>query len=1123
MVAGAGAGKTRTLVDRCLAWIKQGGSVDQMLMVTFTLAAAAEMRQRLRAGLESAGLPSERLAEQSALLDTAHICTLHSFCFRVVSEHFYELGLDPQLKILPEEESRLLASQTLDALFEEIYQSREPAALEIQQLILAQGADGDRPVRELIGRIHRYAQTLRNAAEWMTAQRARFESTGPAEWQAWLMKELQQWRAHWRTALLRQPAQNVIAAACRAHLDNLPEPPSRAGYARALAAILDADKLAWPRPKARYRDPIKEIFEEAEFLHSVCAVAKQDPLAEDWDWARASMLALLDAAERFTRAFAEAKRQAGGIDFNDLEQFTLQLLWERGRPSAVARQWRKILHLVFVDEFQDINGAQEAIIEALARDGAEANRFLVGDVKQSIYRFRLADPGIFIRYKEQWSAAAGAAVLGLSENFRSHESILDFVNTVFTALMREEAGGLSYSPAEHLQFGAAEQRPGLAAASAAVPPVEWHLHACGKTEECEDDEADSASNAEKEARLVGRRLIELRAEAEWSDMVILLRSPRAKTEAYVKEFNRLGIPLAASRGGFYDALEITDLVSILQVLDNPLQDLPLLAVLRSSLGGFTPADLATVRAAHPRGRFWTAVADWPKASTAGELANKTALFLQRFRRWRRLARNAGVGPCLEHILDETCHRERLLAQDRGPHRQANVERFLQMARQFDTVRGESLSRFVRLIQAQQESEAMAESAAPPPSGAVRLMSIHQSKGLEFPIVVLADLAKRFNLSDLNARIILDEKFGLSPQIRPPDLARYYPSLPWWLARRRQRRELLGEEMRLLYVAMTRAMRRLILCATVPQKQIEEKWPARAAEGVGAAEILAAGSCMDWLGPWLKSQPDPTPLFRCIVYRDDHPALAKPEAPAPESTRDPEFHDISAETQRQMAWKYPARIETRQAAKLSVSRLRRQITGEEGEAALFFRFDAAPPAGRLSAAEIGSAHHLFLQRLDLQKALDVGVLAAEAERLRQEGILTQEQAEALDLTGLAAFWASPLGGQLLRHAASIRRELAFTARFSGADLARAGSTGFQAAAEDEFVIVQGAIDIGVFLPGEIWLVDLKTDHFAAAELNEKIELYRPQLALYADAISRIHQRPVTQRWLHFLSRRHTAAV
>jgi ATP-dependent helicase/nuclease subunit A len=1138
VVAGAGAGKTRTLVERCLAWLldeQNQGSVDEILMVTFTQAAAAEMRKRLRDGLEKAQTTSPRLAEQVALLETAHICTLHSFCFELIRQHFYELGLDPQLTVMSNEESHVLARRTLDGVLEMVYDSIQPADLAIQRLIQATGGDWDQPIRDLIRRLHQYAQTLRDPASWFAAQEAGFRTQEPEQWRVWLMQELKHWRAHWLPLLQHQPAANKNAGRCASALYALGDNPARDQYAAALALIVETDQ-SWPRPKAQWRDPIKDFFDEADFLQSICALSGEtDPLAEDWNWTRPSMLALLDATRRFGAAFAQAKRNAGSIDFQDLEQFSLRLLWDKEKPSAIARQWRRKLRLIFVDEFQDINGAQEAIILALAREEDQANRFLVGDVKQSIYRFRLADPRIFVEYRSGWGAGgASGQVLNLSQNFRSHEGILDFVNALFAPLMRESIGGVDYNHEAHLRFGGREHRASMSSATSIRAPVELLLRRLG--ESGEDD--DSATDAEKEARLAGRRLLELHSEpacpTPWSDIVILLRAPRNKTAAYVKEFSRLGIPLAAARGGFFDSAEVRDLLALLQLLDNPVQDLPLLGVLRSPLVGMTASELAAIRIAQPQGRFWSALVDWQRAEArktpVSASAEKAGRFLQRFRLWRRQARQEAVAPCLENVIDETHYADWLLTQERGEQRRANLERLLQMARQFDASRGESLPRFLRFVEAQQESEEETE-PAPLATDAVRLMSIHQSKGLEFPVVVVADLGKRFHWGDLRAEIILDEEYRLCPRVRSPEGVQTWPSLPFWLARRRQKRELLGEEMRLLYVALTRAEHRLILAGTASRKSIEEKWPKRAQAGAEAAEILASASYLDWLGSWPPGAANlensgHNAFFNWTVFDDDHPWLASAgEATAEVAGMATEL-DLSLQARDRLDWRYPFRGDTAISAKAAVSDLRREMAEtdvEEARPVFIMDNSSRTPDGTLTAAEIGSAHHKFLEQVALDRAHTMEGLREEAARLCREHLLTPDQCASLDLEALAAFWQSAPGHQLLGQLPALRRELAFTARLDASELARLGAAEFGDASANEFVVVQGVIDLVAILPEEIWLLDFKTDHFPERELNEKIKLYRPQIELYAAAISRIHRRPVTRRWLHFLAHRHTASV
>lgn len=1131
VVAGAGAGKTQTVVDRCLAWLldeKNDASIDQVLMVTFTNAAAAEMRRRLRLNLDAAAnLPEARRAEQLALLDTAHICTLHSFCLHLVGRHFYELGLDGGARILPEERAALLARESMDRVLERAYAGDTAEALAIQQFIQSQGGDWDAPARELILQLHHYTQTLRDPAGWRAAQRAAFETDEPGQWRKWLMEELPQWRKGWMAVLQAQAPVNSKAAECARILSNLSEKSGRSDYAVALGALLQADGGPWPKPKTPAREPIKKMFEEAAFLRSVCAVEKTDPLAEDWQWARRPMLALLDLARQFDAEFLEAKRREGALDYHDLEQFTLRLLWKDGCPSEIARQWRKKFRLIFVDEYQDINQAQEAIIQALGREGPDSNRFLVGDVKQSIYGFRLADPGIFLRYHEEWESGRHSKVIPLTDNFRSHEGILNFVNGLFAGFMQKETGGVNYNEAAYLRFGNPEGRAHLAS-NEGSPPVELLLR-CPDLED-DDDETESLSDMEKEARMVCRRLINLKRESQeyrWSDMVILLRSPKNKVEAYAKEFGKAAIPLLAARGGFYESLEVRDLLNLLHVLDNPLQDLPLLGVLRSPLVGLTAEELAKIRlVSGGRERFWLALEQWHRSAKGRDVQyQKVDRFRGCYEKWRGMARHSSVSLCLEQIIDETHYDEWLGAQERGAQRRANVERLLNMAREFDVYDGESLYRFLRFVEAQQENEAAIEPAAAPVSDAVRLMSIHQSKGLEFPVVVVADLGKRFNFTDSGGRIILDEEFGLCPHIHPPEKPQFYPSLPHWLAQRRQRKKTLGEEMRLLYVAMTRAERRLILAGTARKSSLEKKWPERALQPPVARDILAAQSYLDWIGPWLARLAGPEALrasgqHSWLTWTVECGGGAA--AVSSERSDKPDSADVSDQQLQRLQWNYRFENETAQPAKTSVTNIRRQIADEsDGEAVPLF--PTARREGSLSAAEIGRAHHTFLQWFSLGAPPTLLGFKAEAARLAREKLLSPREVDCLDLDALVSFWDSKIGWELSRQANCLQRELEFTARFGAVELRDLGCARFVDIGEEEFVVVQGVVDLAVVLPGQIWLLDFKTDQFAAADLDAKIADYRPQILLYAKALERIYNRPVKKSWLHFLGTRRTIAA
>ena len=1212
VMAGAGTGKTQTLIARCLDCLERDGAgMDELLVVTFTEAAAAEMRQRLRKSLEEkivAQPDDARWQEQLARFDLAHIGTLHSFCLKLIREHFYQLGLDPQLAILDEGEARQLANETLEEQFQSHYEGGDEFSLAVQNLIQIHGGGRDEKIRALILHLHHYSQTRPDSAGWLAEQIQKFSAAEPTDWRRWLLMAIEDWRDEWLPVLENLKSGNEKAVELADIFFRLggagvaPDFSSHEGVRRdaghnrpeacstnisretataILEKIISADGN-WPaKRKTILRKPLEELFDEAKFLLSLAAVKNGgDPLAEDWTWIRGQMETLLRLAREFAEQFAGRKRADGALDFHDLEQFALKLLWDfsADKPSAVAETWRAKLKFVFVDEYQDINAAQDKIIQALSRESAGSNRFLVGDVKQSIYRFRLADPKIFRDYAQSWQGETGETI-PLSENFRSRESLLNFVNSVFRLVMREEIGGVNYGAEAELKFGSPQTRGGLSAAKGVVPRAELLLRfktGRGEGREDQDGELAGLDDTQREARLVAGRLKQLVADGhqiidggklravEWRDIAVLLRSPRGRSEVFAQEFERAGVPLAVARGGFYESAEILDLLSLLQLLDNPLQDVPCIAVLRSPLVGLSLDDLAEIRLAAKDKHFWTALNHWSKAESgkrkAEILSAKVEKFLVRFSRWRKLAKQVSLSQCLEEMLAETFYADWLRAQPRGAQRAANVGRLLQLAQQFDQFQRQGLFRFLKFVEAQQEAEAEPEVPAVAAENAVRLMSIHQSKGLEFPVVVLADLAKQFNEQDLHGEIIFDEEFGLCPKVKPPSNGRRYPSLTHWLARRRQKRELRGEELRLLYVAMTRARDTLILTASITEKNWDEKWtqPQR----VTAHKIASAKIFADWLAIWFGAQSmagsagilpagaaprtatrrqyagapgDMAGEFPELRWRilDDAGPTDKVESEKRKAIIDLPALDGKAKRklQKMLEWRYEFGAATRRKAKSSVTELRREAEELDDEAEQLFQPRNFRPAAaqkrktesgtqKLSAAEIGAAHHKFLQHVALDKTSS---LAAEAERLARENLLSADERAVLDLDALAAFWNSDLGKEIRMNAAKVRRELPFTARFSPAELAEIISAKPDAGLENEFIVVQGIADLVALLPREIWLVDFKTDQVRADELPDKIKLYESQLKLYAHALSKIYSRPVTNCRLHFLAARKTVDV
>ena len=1132
------------------------------------------------------------LAEQLALLDYAPISTLHSFCLDLVRRNFHALGLDPACVVLDESQTKPLVHSVLNELFLGHYAGNTTHAIAVRELIRNYGRGSDDGIRQLVVKIHRYTQSLAAPAEWFVTQTALFADESTAAWRRMFLQAVCEWAQLWQNALADSAEESTnIAASHRAVGVLTANDLTFAQAAAVVAGVVAADEAEWKRgTKTKLRKPLEGFFDGAKFLHDL---AKNDgaALIEDWNWSRKPMLTLLRLAEEFTAAFTQAKRELGGIDFADQEQFALQLLWNSaGQPTDVARACRDNYRYVFVDECQDINAAQDAILRAVSRDGATANRFLVGDVKQSIYRFRLTDPRIFQRYQDEWATPsdgrAGSPLhavvdlpssgahgvtrptnygrsLSLTENFRSAEGLLNFINPLFRAIMRPVIGGLSYDAGTELQFGNPVGRGELAHDMAKTPRVRLHVitkyedASSGENEVGEDEgqakDAPDLQATERESRLVAAQLKALKASkhqvwcrkhggfrgVQYSDMVVLLRATSGRTEMFAKAFHQAGVPLLAGRAGFLAAQEVTDVLNLLRLLDNPLQDLPLLAVLRSPFVGLSAEELVQVRVAERGGLLWTALNKFTiyDLRFTNELHGKLATFLEQFHRWRELIRHSSLTHCVETALVETHYESLLLADERGAERVGNVRRLIEMARRFDPFQREGLFRFLEFISEQEEAEVNHQPAEVANENAVRVMTIHASKGLEFPVVVLAGLGGRFNWRDLSGDILLNEDTGLSPKILPPGTRSRYPSIAHWCATQRERRATLGEELRLLYVAMTRARDTLLLVGTSSKKEEIERW--QNPTPITDHALLKANAYLDWLRMWFGNATQPSDWSGANAGANDLLSWRFHAANATDGVADnlDAGEDLSliasptaeqlAELKQRIATAYPHESAVAEPAKTTVTAIRRRVAYEaDDEARKLFQPHVSSlkpevrsrrPA-RLSAAEVGIAHHAFQQFVAIARTATELDLRNEAEQMREAGVLNEEQFAALNFVALAKFWQSEIGVALRKLSASaINREMPFTARL-GADEFKtlAALTSSSALGADDFIVVQGQVDMAVLLPEEIWLLDFKTDDVTEDNLSAKVKQYAPQLQIYASALERIHRKPVTKRWLHFFS-------
>ena len=1232
VMAGAGTGKTHTLVERVLHFAlrpEQPVALDRFLIVTFTEAATAELQRRLTEALTKRHeeAPADAwIAAQLARLDHAMIGTLHGYCLRLLREHFHELGLDPALQTLDEADARRLQEQTLAALWEPAYLGTDPFSEAVRDLWQGQFNGDPRSAGAALRDLHSAVRALEDPTEWLRTQDEYWAQDGPVAWRSDLLREITGWAAGWlmrlggatdNPAAATNPnlAARLPVLAALAELSSGPDRWSAA--TAALDRLREKKDEAWlPRQKTRLRAPLANLFSEAAAWAGWMSLPNgdRDPLREDWQWSRHRMQTVLALWRRFDAEYSRRKRERLAVDFADQEHFALDLL---GRADQVGRTLvaageRLRFDCVLVDECQDLNAAQDAVLRAVSRcaggPGAEVhksgNRFLVGDVKQSIYRFRRADPVIFQRYAQEWSRpGAPGRVLTLNENFRSAASVLAFVNGVFPWLLRPELGGVAFGADAALQFGAPESRAALAGDE---PRVEVHVRVTGGTdaedrageEPAADDAAADISKTEREASLVAARLRELHASelpvwdkhlqqlrpVRWSDMAVLLRGKQSRAEDFGKAFAAQGVPLQAGAGGFFDRAEIRDLCNLVAALDNPLQDVPLVGLLRSPFGSLTESDqLAAIRLVRRRPentpgeapeRWWTLLRHFievgrsavaqpvdtlpaplineerratlsgaevfshPATAAAARTAwSRADLFVQRFAVWRHKAARGSIAFALEAALDDTGFEAAYRHGPDGVAANANIQRFLELARHFDQHHSGGAAAFLHWLEGQRESESIA-AALPGGTEAVALLTIHKSKGLEFPVVAVASLGTTFNESDFRgAEWILDSQVNLAPRIHPP-AGGSYPGPTFWLAQRRQRREQWGEEMRLLYVALTRAADRLLLFGTTTATRIDHWHTAEAVfrPPLPVAELEAARCPLEWLArafgrwqnvDWKSGGKGETPFFHWRIWDESE----EPSSPPLIFLATPETPDVPVTTE--VTPTYPHTAATREPAKATVTglRKRRQAAEDEESGRLTLswsnrgpvrvadddelRVDGSAPAD-VNAVERGLLHHRFMEHVDPARTESDAELATELARLVTAGRFTSIEAAALDARAIARFWAGPLGSDIRQRTGEVRRELPFTLRLSVGDLSRLEFHPDPGLAAEEFIVVQGVIDLVCFAGDTAWILDFKTDRVRPGiALTEKAAAYAPQLALYALAVERLFGRSVTGAWLHFL--------
>ena len=1100
VAAAAGAGKTRTLTERVVKLLEDRAcNVDELLIMTYTNAAAQEMRTRIQIAL------TERLADeldtdnqaelerQIILLSGAQICTVHSFCQSILRRNFSHIDLDPKFRAADETELQILKREVIENLFEENYTD---AAFQKFTDEFGGNVHGDEKLYEIIFDLHEFALSTPDPDAWLDSLPAPYDLPEDARlddtiWfkvlkphiDATLQKIFDDCAAAQTLADTNKITVNVLADDARQlatikfagddwnklydaiHAVNFNRYGAGKGDAAVKAkikALRDGckKKLETLRDKYFLADEAKMIADVRELL---------EPVKE-----------LVRVTKAFAEKFSAAKRERGIIDFSDMEHFALKIFNVAPEVAAACREKFKF---IMVDEYQDTNGVQEAIVQKISRGD---NLFFVGDVKQSIYRFRLVDAANF---RDKMNAYR---CINLSKNFRSRAQVIDAANEIFKRLMNSRATEIDYDAAAQLQCGATyesgekyfDERP------------EFYYIKYKQNSDGDEDEDDG--KIEIEMRFIAGKIHELISSGklirdgdtyrpvQFRDIVILHRSPKTQAMSILDTLKKFGVPaFVPDEENYFHATEVQIVISLLQVLDNARQDIPLAAVMMSPIGGFSAEELADLRIATPDEDFYTAVSRG---------SDKCKNFLAKLNLWRDAARQLAVPELLSSLYRETGYYDSVGREERGDVRQANLRILIDRAAEFETANARGLSRFLEFVNklGAVKKDLSAAATLGENENVVRVVTIHRSKGLEYPVVFVAGVGKAFNRKSYSAaKLYMHKELGVGAY-RSPRSNLDVKTLATQAVARKIREESIAEELRLLYVAITRAQEKLILVGTTSQSALNNLQPTDVPEDF---DILAAGRFMDWLLP-LKDALAPV-IKSQLVEQDEVLQIREQSVTAAREKISQPPEKLSPST----LCKIPA--------KLSVTELKRRADREDSpqladfaRKKFIYRRPSFMQTKEISGAEFGSLMHKVMQTLNLSGDLSEAGIAAQIQELVRRKIIPPEHAKLIRTARIAKFFASELGRRLIA-AQEFYRELPFSRlidaqKFFGVD---------------EKIFIQGIIDLLFRDSAGRWvLLDYKTDR----DTDDIAERYRVQIELYAAAIESLLKISVAEKYLYLLN-------
>ena len=1172
--ASAGTGKTSVLIERVWEIVNRNlANIDECLIVTFTEKAAAELKARLHSRLqtefESADKPERKyfLLNQLNRLDRAQVSTIHSFCLRVIRENYQLIDLNENVDVIPSEQLMLIKHRVIDDIFEQMYADKSATGDVFREFANLYGdARVDENLKYLIISLNSFLETIVNPQAWIDrvekfvndVRSNQFDISAILQTFArndWLgrIENIRFQLTHFQKLAVQAGAEKI-----EHHIDDLLDIMSVVKE-NLSAGRFDVSQITIARtpqaPKneiwadvkdefAGIKKSLKDMLKDINSLASVQIDDLKDQLR--------FIEIILTLLKKFRESIVDEKRRAGLVDYDDILQIAYKLLSEH---SAVAQRYRQMFKFVMVDEYQDINELQDAIIRKIARptDAGAENLFVVGDVKQSIYRFRLAEPEIFQSLcKRASETRKSIARIDLRDNFRSRQSVIDTVNSLFELLMVGGQMEIEYDESHKLiyQSGFSDDDD--------FHRTELHIVE-RKIEASEDSEniLEEYEANEREAYFVAQRIEELLASGveifedgqsrpiQPDDIVILLRTMKNTASQFAAMLQRRGIAVSIPQlEAFTEYPEIADMVSLLKIIDNPYQDIPLVSVLRSPMVRASAQELSKIRLTS-RGYFFAALERYVEDVEKGE--GKFSEFLTQLKSWREFANRFDVAELIQKIYVDTGYPDYASLPQSSNIVADNLNQFLQLAREFVRVNDTDVSDFVEYIELMSENELNFSGVSAPVSSGVRIMSIHSAKGLEFPVVILANTGKKFNMQDIREKILFDREFLVSLQQPTDDGKSFEDTLIYAAIKRSKAQQIKAEELRLLYVALTRAKEKLIITGNIAFKDLfKAEKLSSVANDLSGDILLGQNTFLHWLVLALTAHQ--TGVFDDIIDNPEsednistnimdiyfHPQslqekwaikqrkakhLTMPKVVSEILSAD--TPKLTAESERMISileWKYPQYPLTYLPAKISVTEFTRQ--GREID-------DSADPMEKAQielpdmetrvlspedtfGIEKGIAWHKFMEKINLNMEMNDGNISAELERMTRENILTDKQKGYIDIGQVKNFFRSEPGRLMLEHSDRVRREQEFTyllAANSLPDALRIGNS-------EEPVLVRGVIDSLILLNDGLVIIDYKTSQIQATDVAKKVKDYHGQVELYARAMSEILNKPAKSVWLYF---------